>query len=180
MKKLERAFEKALWASRLVIVGGVTISTLMALGAFYMATVDALTLPGLLRAYTSAALEDEQRSELRARALTVIVKSVDGYIITAILIIFSLGLYEFFISRLEEARQSPLASRLLDMSGLEDLKERIAKLLVLVLVIEFFQRALLLRVEGALDLLYLALGIVLIGLTLYLGKLKPRGATGGH
>jgi uncharacterized membrane protein YqhA len=180
MRKLERAFEKALWASRLIMVGGVAISTLMALGAFYMATVDALTLPGLLRAYTDAALATEQRSEIRAKALTVIVKSMDGYVITAILIIFSLGLYEFFISKLEVARESPLAPRLLDMSGLEELKERIAKLLVLVLVIEFFQRALLLRVENALELLYLAVGIVLIGLTLYLGKLKPRGTSGGH
>ncbi|WNG38678.1 YqhA family protein [Archangium violaceum] len=180
MKKLERAFESALWASRFVMLGGVTFSTLMALGAFYMATVDALLLPELMWAYSDAALTAEQRSEVRAKALTLIVKSVDGYVITAILIIFSLGLYEFFISKLDVARESPLAPRLLHIGGLEDLKERIAKLLVLVLVIEFFQRALLLRIDRALDLLYLALGIVLIGLTLYLGKLKPRGGSEMH
>lgn len=180
MKKLERAFESALWASRFVMLGGVTFSALMALGAFYMATVDALSLPGLMRDYTALDLTAEQRSEVRAKALTLIVKSVDGYIITAILIIFSLGLYEFFISKLDVARQSPLAPRLLHVGGLEDLKERIAKLLVLVLVIEFFQRALLLRIDQALDLVYLAMGIVLIGLTLYLSKLKPGGPPEVH
>lgn len=180
MRKLERAFESVLWASRFVMVGGVVFSVLMALGAFYMATVDALTLPGLLGSYTERALTNEPRSELRAKALTIIVKSVDGYIITAILLIFSLGLYEFFIGRLESARESPLAPRLLHMGGLEDLKERIAKLLVLVLVIEFFQRALALDVTHVLDLVYLALGIVLIGVTLYLGKLKPGGSREEH
>ncbi|WNG15834.1 YqhA family protein [Cystobacter fuscus] len=180
MKKLERAFETILWASRYVMVGGVVFSTLMALGAFFMATVDALSLPALMRDYSDTGISAEQRAEVRAKALTLIVKSVDGYVITAILLIFSLGLYEFFISRLDEARQSPLAPRLLHMGGLEDLKERIAKLLVLVLVIEFFQRALLLRIDRALDLLYLALGIVLIGLTLYLGKLKSHGPSGEH
>jgi uncharacterized membrane protein YqhA len=179
MSKLERAFEKVLWASRFVMLGGVIFSALMALGAFYMATVDALELPGLLRDYTGTEVGDERRTLLRAKALTMIVKSVDGYIITAILLIFSLGLYEFFIGKLESAHESPLAPRLLHMGGLEDLKERIAKLLVLVLVIEFFQRALLLEVDEPLDLVYLAVGIVLIGVTLYLGKLKG-GGHGGH
>jgi uncharacterized membrane protein YqhA len=180
MNKLERAFEKLLWASRFVMLGGVVFSALMALGAFYMATVDALSLPGLLRDYTGTAVGGEQRSLLRAKALTMIVKSVDGYIITAILLIFSLGLYEFFIGKLETAHESPLAPRLLHMGGLEDLKERIAKLLVLVLVIEFFQRALLLDYDQPLDLVYMALGIVLIGVTLFLGKHTSRGAPGAH
>jgi uncharacterized membrane protein YqhA len=180
MRKLERAFEKALWASRFVMLGGVVFSILMALGVFYMATVDALSLPGLLRDYTHAAPAEVQRTELRAKILTLIVKSVDGYIITAILLIFSLGLYEFFIGKLEEARESPLAPRLLQVSGLEELKERIAKLLVLVLIIEFFWRALILSFEHALDLLYLAVGIALIGATLFLSKLKPHDSTGEH
>lgn len=175
MNKLERGFEKVLWASRFVMVGGVVFSALMALGAFYMATVDALTLPALLRAYTGADVGDEERTRLRAKVLTMIVKSMDGYVITAILLIFALGLYEFFIGKLEVARESPLAPRLLHMGGLEDLKERIAKLLVLVLVIEFFQRALLLTFDQPLDLVYLAVGIVLIGLTLFLGRLKGGG-----
>ncbi|WP_257449277.1 YqhA family protein [Archangium lipolyticum] len=180
MRKLERAFEQVLWASRFIMVGGVIFSALMAVGAFYMATLDALSLPGLLRDYTGAVGGEGDRTELRAKILTLIVKSMDGYVITAILLIFSLGLYEFFIGKLEVARESPLAPRLLHMGGLEDLKGRIAKLLVLVLVIEFFQRALQLSFTHALDLLYLALGIVLIGLTLYLGRLKPRGSDEEH
>ena len=60
MKKLERAFETVLWASRYVMVGGVVFSTLMALGAFYMATVDALSLPALMRDYSDTGLSAEQ------------------------------------------------------------------------------------------------------------------------
>ncbi|MFL5356842.1 YqhA family protein [Archangium sp.] len=180
MKKLEHAFEKLLWSSRFIMLGGVIFSAMMALGAFYMATVDALTLPGLLRDYSSFELGDEQRSKLRAKVITMIVKSLDGYVITAILIIFSLGLYEFFIGKLEAAHESPLAPHLIHTGGLDELKERIAKLLVLVLVIEFFQRALFLAFDTPLDLVYLAVGIVLISLTLLLSKLGPHGENGAH
>src|SRR5690349_11543902 len=100
MRKLERAFEGALWASRFLMLGGVVFSTLMALGALYVATVDALSLLTLLRDYTHAALEGQEHTILRAKLLTMIVKSLDGYVIAAILLIFSLGLYELFIGKL--------------------------------------------------------------------------------
>ena len=74
MKKLEHPFEKLLWSSRFIMLGGVIFSALMALGAFYMATVDALTLPGLLHDYSSFELGDEQRSKLRSKVITMIVK----------------------------------------------------------------------------------------------------------
>ncbi len=154
------------------MIAGALISLLLALSVFYMATVDALLLPEHLRRYSDLTLTDEARGELRASTLTGIVKSVDGYIITAILIIFSLSLYELFLGKLEAAKDSPIAPRLLATGGLEALKERIAQLLLLVLVIEFFQRALQFDVRGATDLLYMALSILTIGVTLAVGRLK--------
>lgn len=178
MRNLRRSFEHALWGSRFLLVVGVVFSALLALGAFILATVDALMLPGYLRAYVDLGLEAGARATLRDQALTTIVKAVDGYIITAILIIFSLGLYELAMGRLGVAREVSTEPRLLEAGGLDSLKDRIAKLLILVLVIEFFQRALHLEATRALDLLYLAVGIALIGVTLWLGK--PGGSGKAH
>ncbi|MBJ6760006.1 YqhA family protein [Myxococcaceae bacterium JPH2] len=172
MEKLRRGFEHVLWGSRFIMLAGVLFSLLMTMSAFFMATVDSLQLPGYLDDYARSDLPTDERSDLRAQLLTLIVKAVDGYIVTAILLIFSLGLYELFMGRLEVARDSQVTPQLLQSSSLEDLKERIAKLLVLVLVIEFFQRAVRLDVNTAKDLLLMATGILLIGATLWIGRLN--------
>ena len=62
------------------------------------------------------------------------------------------------------------------MRNLDEPKERVARLVLLVLVIEFFQHALRLQYEGPLDLLYLAGGLLLVGDGLYLtGSRAPGG-----
>lgn len=168
-------FERMLWASRWVMVLGVVVCALMALAVFYLALLDALQLPGYLAHYSTAGLVGEARADLRNQVLLTIVKSLDGFLIAAILLIFALGLYELFIGPLSPARSSQVGLRLLHVEGLDDLKRRIANLLLLVLIIEFFQRALRLEYPSANDLLRLAVGILLIGLTLFLGRLRPGG-----
>lgn len=105
--------------------------------------------------------------------MTTIVKAVDEYLIGAILIIFALGLYQLFVSKLDAAERSEAAPRLLLIRSLDELKDRVAGLVLLVPAIEFFQRALQLRYETALDLLYFAASILLISGGLYLGTRKP-------
>ncbi len=94
---------------------------------------------------------------------------MDGYLIGAILIIFADGLYELFIRKLEATERSETAPRLLPVRSLAQLKGQITSLILLVLAIEFFQRALALSYESALDLLYFAAGVLLVSVALYLG-----------
>lgn len=100
----------------------------------------------------------EARDELRVELVTIIVKILDGYLISAILIVFSLGLYELFIGKVDAAEGSKTASRLLYVRSLDDLKNKVVKLILLILAVEFFQHALHLRYDSSLDLLYLAGG----------------------
>lgn len=165
-------FERALWESRLVVVVAVLCTIVLALGAFYLATVDVFFALRYLVQYADPTLGSTGRETLRADAVTAIVKAVDGYLIAAILLIFALGLYELFVSKLEAAERSESASRLLLIRNLDELKERIAGLILLVLVIEFFQRALQLSYESPLDLLYFATGVLLVSGALYLGTRK--------
>lgn len=177
MGSLERAFERALWQSRLLVVVAVVASAFLAVGAFYMATVDVVVLLGSLMPYASPALDPTAREALREATVAGIVKAVDGYLIAAIVLIFALGLYELFVKKIdavqEAARTMP---RLVQVANLDDLKDRIAKLVLLVLIIEFFQYALKLKYTNPLDLLYLAVGVLFIGGALYLSG--PGGLRG--
>jgi len=180
MKRFEVWFETWLWRSRFMLLPGVLASLAVAAGACYLATVDALHLIGRIAGYGSSSLTREGRYELRTEVVTGIVNAVDGYLIAAILVIFALGLYELFVNRLEPVDAADVGPRLLRVHDVDDLKDRIARLILLVIIIEFFGHALRLDYRTALDLLYLALGILLVGGALFLGSLKfPRREDSG-
>jgi uncharacterized membrane protein YqhA len=143
----------------------------LALGAFYLATTDVLYTLRYLGKYADPTLGAGEYEGLRSSTVTAIIKAVDGYLITAILIVFSLGLYELFAGKLDVAERSEATPRLLLIRSLDELKDRISGLVLLVLVIEleFFQRALQLRYERPLDLLYFATSVLLVSGALYLG-----------
>jgi uncharacterized membrane protein YqhA len=170
-------FQRLLWDSRLLVLVAIVAGlVLVAVGAAYMATVDIVYFAGLLVQYADSSLGSQAREELQTEIVTAIVKMLDGYLISAILIVFSLGLYELFVGKIEAAEGSETASRLLYVSSLDDLKDKVARLILLVLTIEFFQRALHLRYDSSLDLLYLAGGVLLISGAFYLiGLRSGRG-----
>ncbi|QIN81345.1 YqhA family protein [Rubrobacter tropicus] len=165
---LERFFERVLWDSRLLMLVAVVAGVLLALGTFYLALVDLVYFFGLVLDYGDLGVGAAGRNDLRADVITAIVKVLDGFLISAILIIVSLGLYELFVNRIDVARFSEASPRLLQVHDLDDLKERVARLILLVLLIEFFQRALRIPYETALDLLYLGLGILFVSAAIYL------------
>jgi len=177
MKPLERTFERGLWQSRLLVLLAVVASTALALGTFYMATVDVVLLLGNLLPYASSTLDPTARSALRDTTVAGIIKAVDAYLIAVILLVVALGLYELFINKIDPSeRAARTRPRLVQVESLDDLKDRIAKLILLVLIIEFFQYALKLEYATPLDLLYLAVGILFIGGALYLSG--PGGLRG--
>ncbi|HSF46840.1 MAG TPA: YqhA family protein [Burkholderiales bacterium] len=52
--------------------------------------------------------------------------------------------------------------------GLDDLKSRLAKVIIMILIVKLFENALKLELNSALDLLYVGGAIALIGIVLYL------------
>ncbi len=168
MKLVERIFEGGLWKSRYVVLSAVIASLAAAFAMFFIATVDAFYTVIHLSGYASPALETAARAELRAETVTHIVEIVDGYLLATVLLIFSLGLYELFISDIDEASSDKASSRILFITSLDDLKVRLAKVILMILIVRFFEHAIKMGFDTPLDLVYLAIGIALIGLALYL------------
>jgi len=164
---LEAAFERALWSGRLLVVVAVVVTVFLAVAALVLATLDAVYTARLLGSYADPGLAGDARDELRTQVVTAIIKSLDGYLIAGLLLIVALGLYDLFVNPIEPATGSSAAHRLLQVRDLEDLKQRVAKLVVLVLVVEFFQQALRVPVRGALELLWLGLGILVVAVALW-------------
>jgi uncharacterized membrane protein YqhA len=75
---------------------------------------------------------------------------------------------------------------LLVIKSLDDLKERLGKVILLIMIVELFKDAVKLKSNEPIDLLYVGASIALIALGLYLThapdsekKHQPAGATSG-
>jgi uncharacterized membrane protein YqhA len=167
---IEQPFERLLWGSRLIVLLAVVASLVVAIGMFFVSTVDVIGLLGHMAHYPGT--HGAERAALRSTIVAHVVEVVDGYLLASIMLIFSLGLYELFVSRIEAAEGSEFAARVLLIRSLDDLKDRLAKVVLLILVVKFFEYALQLTFGTPLDLLYLALGVLLVSAALYLTKGK--------
>jgi uncharacterized membrane protein YqhA len=175
--RVERGFESLLWSSRLVVLIAVIGSLAVALAMFYVATMDVAYLLSHLGQYGDLTMAADARAALRGQTVAHVVEVVDGYLLAAIMLIFSLGLYELFVSRIDIAEGSEFAERLLLIRSLDDLKDRLAKVVLLILVVKFFEYALGLPITGPVDLLYLAVGILAVAGALALSnKTKDHAA----
>ncbi len=158
----------------MVVMLAVLASLAAAVGMFFMASVDAWYMLSHLFHYASPDLTPEARVELRAATVTHVVEMVDGYLLATVLLIFSLGLYELFIGKLEEAEQTNGASGVLIITSLDDLKGRLAKVVLMILIVRYFEYALSMSFKTPMDLLQFAAGIALLGLALYLSHLGDK------
>jgi uncharacterized membrane protein YqhA len=177
MKLLETIFEGALWRSRYVVIFAVVASMIAGFSVFYMATVDVFYLVLHIIHYADPGMSQPDRLMLHQETITHIVEVVDGYLLATVMLIFSLGLYELFISDIDEAKGEARSSRILVIESLDDLKARLAKVILMILIVTLFQEAIRVKIETPLDLLYLGGAIAFVGLALYLSHAsESKGA----
>lgn len=176
MNFLEKLFEGTLWNSRFVVLAAVVGSLLAGFAIFYMATVDVVFLFQHSLHYADASLTEEARKALHDSTVSHIVEVVDGYLLATVMLIFSLGLYELFISDIDQAHGSKAASKILVINSLDDLKSKLAKVILMIMIVTLFEEAITMHMSSPLDLVYFGAAIALIALALYL----THAADGGH
>lgn len=172
--RLERVFEQVLWTGRLAVLVAVASSLLVALAMFYIGTVDVVRVVAPLLDYAHAVPVAEEHEALRTMIVGHIVEIVDSYLLATILLIFAFGLYELFISRIDVAERHEMAPRILMIRTLDDLKDRLAKVVLLILVVKFFERALQMKFETPEHLVALSLGMLLIAGAIHLSHKKEE------
>ncbi len=173
---IERLFENILWNSRFLTLVAVVASLIGAIVMFFVAASDVLGLFSLAWQYGNHALSAAEHLAMRARIVASIAQFVDGFLFALVLIIFAMGIYELFIGHfirhIEAAAERELAQRILVIRSLDDLKEKLAKIIFLILIVRYFEYALDTDISTPGDLLSLAAGIVFIAIAIWFTK--PR------
>ncbi len=182
MKFIESIFEGGLWNSRFIILAAVLGSLFAGFAIFYMATIDVWNLVQHVVHYGDADMTEAARKALHDNTVTHIVEVVDGYLLATVMLIFSLGLYELFISDIDQAHGNKSSSKILVINSLDDLKSRLAKVVIMIMIVTLFEQALNMKMQTPLDLLYLGGSIALIAGALYLSHAGEgkHSAEAGH
>ncbi|PLY05704.1 MAG: hypothetical protein C0625_12170 [Arcobacter sp.] len=169
---MERLFESIMWKSRLFILLAVIFGLIGAVILFIVASVDIYeVLSYTLNVYVNG-LHPKDFHEV---IVSKIIGAVDLYLIAIVMLIFAFGIYELFISKIEVAENKETGSNILAISSLDQLKDKIAKVIIMVLVVGFFQRVLHMKYTSALEMLYFAISIMVLAIGLYfLGKVGKK------
>lgn len=112
-----------------------------------------------------------------------LVSSVDIFLFALVLIIFGVGVYELFITKIDPVeRENDTRPSWLRISSVDDLKSSLGKVILMVLIVAFFKHTLELSKEqwGPITLLYLSIGILLIAAALYLTHKSGHEPEGGE
>ncbi|MFA7069901.1 MAG: YqhA family protein [Sulfurimonas sp.] len=161
---LRKAFEHSLWSSRFIIMLAVIFGLIGAIVLFIVASFDIYeTAKYAIGVYLNHLHPDNFHEDVVAG----IIGAVDLYLIGVVMLIFAFGLYELFISDIEPAKKLEEENQLLAIHSLDQLKDKISKVIVMVLVVGFFQKVSHTTYDGALDMLYFALSIAFVSIGLY-------------
>jgi uncharacterized membrane protein YqhA len=170
---LEKIFENTLWSSRFIVILAVVFGLIGAVVLFAVASIDIfVTAKYVFTTYTTGAHPEHFHEDV----VGGIIGAVDLYLIGVVMLLFSFGLYELFISDIDVAKnENGQENQLLAIHSLDQLKDKISKVIVMVLVVGFFQKVGQTQYNGALELFYLALSITAVAVGLYfLGKVGKK------
>ena len=170
---MEKMFEGGLWASRFMIILAVVFGIIGAVVLFIVASVDVYeTAKFVVNTY----LNHGHPETFHEDVVGGIIGAVDLYLIGVVMLLFSFGLYELFISDIDAAKEvDGEDNKILAIHSLDQLKDKISKVIVMVLVVGFFQKVGHTEYHGALDMLYFALSITAVAVGLYfLGKVGHK------
>ncbi|SDO10381.1 Uncharacterized membrane protein YqhA [Halomonas shengliensis] len=161
--RYERLFERFLWNSRLLVMLAVVPSLLGALVLFIIGTLDILKLTVTAATYYLVG----GQPDIHETVVPSVVMAVDIYLVAIVLLIFGLGVYRLFVSPIEPAESHP-ASNPFNVSSFDELKDKIARVVILAVIIEFFRAVVDITFATPLDAIYLALSVLALAAALYL------------
>ena len=171
---LEKIFENAMWKTRLFVLFAVIFGLLGSIVLFIVASMDIFEV---LKYTVDVYLNGLHPEKFHEEIVSKIIGAVDLYLIAVVMLIFSFGIYELFISKIDAAcnEENENCSTILAIHSLDQLKDKIAKVIIMVLIVNYFQRVLHTKYETPLELLYFALAITALAVGLYfLGKVGKK------
>ena len=164
---LERVFESGLWNMRFVVLFAVIFSSIACVVLFLLGSFE------IGHVIFHAWFHHDNMQTMHKDVLIKFIEAIDLYLIGIVLLIFSFGIYELFISKIDVARENQ-GGAILEIENLDELKNKIIKVIIMVLIVSFFSKILESSEEydTPLEMLYFAFSILALSLGVYLIKLK--------
>ncbi len=161
---VEKVFEWILWNSRFVVILAVLSSLVGMVLLFVLAAENMLHLAWQ---FIEIEFMGVEHPGYHVEAVGQIISAVDDFLLGTVLLIFGLGLYELFISKIDIAHGDEKANNILTINNLDDLKDRLAKVVLMILVVAFFKNVLHVTFDNPLNILYMGAGILMVSLATY-------------
>ena len=162
---LEKIFESGLWGTRFMVLLAVIFGLIGAVALFIVASFDIYDTAKLV---INVYINHHHPEHFHEIVVGGIIGAVDLYLIGVVMLIFSFGIYELFISDIDIAKEDEeRGNKILAIHSLDQLKDKISKVIVMVLVVGFFKKVGLATYTSPLELLYLALSITAVAVGLY-------------
>lgn len=163
MKFIENIFESILWNSRFIVLLAVVFSMVGGIALFIVASTDIWHVAVDVYGVYVQSLHPESFHE---KIVGDLIGAIDLYLMAIVMFLFSFGLYELFISKIDIAEKSS-SSKILEIHSLDQLKDKLAKVIIMVLIVSFFKKVLHTEFTGALEMLYFSGAIFALSLALY-------------
>ena len=128
-------FEKVLWSTRYVVIIAVVLSIISSISLFLIGGWDIIQAS----VFNNPLLNEDINNS--NDLLFKIISSIDLFLIGIVLLIFGFGVYELFISEIDFAKDK-FADSTLKINSLDQLKNKIIKVIIIVLIVKFFEKVL--------------------------------------
>ena len=166
MGRFEEILEKFLWNYRLIIFLGI-ISLLVCSAVIF--TLGFIETYFALKLFIVSVYDHlgHLSEDTYNRLIMMVITIVDDFLLGIVLLIFGLGTYDLFISKLDPAEeQDDIRPHWLKFESLEELKEVLAKVIMMIMIITFLKYVVKARFENPLEILYLGGALALVGLAI--------------
>jgi len=161
---IETIFENTLWSTRFFVLLAVIFSMIGGISLFIVASVDVWHVAVMV--FENYFGHGEHLANFHEIIVAELIGAIDLYLIAIVLFIFGFGLYELFISQIDVAKKSA-ASKILEIHSLDELKDKLAKVIIMVLIVGFFKRAMNTTYTEPIEMLYLSGAILGLALAFY-------------
>ncbi len=171
---LERIFEKGLWNTRFIIMIGVLCSLAACISLFIFGSIEiGHIIHDQIKVWNDSDKIDYHG--IHSQLLIHFIGAIDLYLVGIVFLLFSFGIYELFISKIDIARKDDDAE-ILEVENLDELKNKIIKVIIMVLIVSFFAEVIKYIKEHpfstTMDMLCFALSILAISIGVFLIKKK--------
>ena len=156
-------FENFLWSTRFIVIIAVVLSIISSISLFLIGGWDIIQATILNNPLFNHEISNSND------LLFKIISSIDLFLIGIVLLIFGFGVYELFISEIDFAKNK-FADSTLKINNLDQLKNKILKVIIIVLIVKFFELVLKLshNFTSIEDLILFGLSILSICIGYYL------------